>query len=93
VVNGNGNASEVCNRRRAPYEGHEFIVFFLNDDERQSVDVGEVEEVNSTSKAGRVGLHNRRQKPRLKIISRKVIYTEDLQDLKKGEEEWCFAAI
>ena len=40
------NASQTYDEKEVENEGHKFILFFLNDDEDQSVHVEEVKEIN-----------------------------------------------
>jgi len=40
------NVSQTYDEKKVEDEGHKFIVFFLNDDEDQSVHIEEVKEIN-----------------------------------------------
>jgi len=87
-------ASETYDEREVEEEGNKFLVFFLNDDEDQSVYVEEVgkvdffEVIRHLTFGGSVFLTHRRN-PKQNIISVRAISTKDFEYLER-EEEWYF---
>jgi len=76
-------------------EVHKFIVFFLDDDEDQSVRVEEVEEVDFFEVIQHINLGGsifitHRRKPSRSMSSRKTRIKKRLEELKKP---WYFARI
>jgi len=89
--------THTYDKGRTEEERGRFIIFFLTDDENQSVNVEEVEEVDFFEVAQHLRLGGsvfitRKRKPRFSLISRRTTSAKDFELLER-EEEYYSAVV